>query len=454
MKQLFFLLLIISLNTFSQSIDLGKKEDIMKTHFVEENKELYVFYKDSISVIDIINFKKIKNYKTSLPIISGGVEIVSSNKNIYFIENQGGRVFKLIGDKIERIDNSYTHKMQWGSSLFVYKDNIYRYGGYGFWSTRNFFTYFDLTTHEWEIVSPIGSTELPNGSLFSTIKIIGDDFYVYGGIALNPFEPKENIMNNEVWKFDFIKKSWNFLGKSKFNIGEPKFNYDENVFSISYGDKQIIFKGEVELHVIDVVNNKISIFKKTSLQGKINALNKLFFYEGFFYCLINISSQGTIQLVTRNEDEFFGELISEHALYETYDNWFLIGFIFISTILLLLLFLKIKQQKIKKNRINISNNNLIYKNIIHPFDTKEIQVLKLLLKTDDLVQSSQIMDIVENKTLHYAHNIKVKNHLMENLNFKLKTLLRIEKDIITSKKSKEDKRIKIYYIDKSYFYVK
>lgn len=97
---------------------------------------------------------------------------------------------------------------------------------------------------------------------------------------------------------------------------------------------------------------------------------------------------------------------------------------------------------------------MIYKNVIHPFDSKEIEILKLLLKTDDLVQSSQIMDIVENKTLHYAHNIKVKNLLMDNLNFKLKSVLSTEKDIITSQKSKEDKRIKIYYIDKTYFFVK
>ena len=56
MKQLLYLLFFMNLYSFSQSIDLGNTGDIKKTFFTQDNKEMYVFFKDSISIIDIQNF--------------------------------------------------------------------------------------------------------------------------------------------------------------------------------------------------------------------------------------------------------------------------------------------------------------------------------------------------------------------------------------------------------------
>lgn len=450
MKQLFFLLLIISLNTFSQSIEIGEYKNINATVVDYEKKELYVFYKDSLTKIDLVKFKKISNSEIIYPEDKSTLGYpVSVKSKIYFVDTSGGLVYILKDNEIKRIDNSFNHKMQINSSIFTYHDTIYRYGGYGFWSQRNFFTFFNTSNSEWDVVLPIGSKVLPNGSQNSRVIIDNNDFYVYGGQTLNKFNPLEYLINDEVWKFNLNNNSWKKLGIIKFN--------PNNLSIVISNNNKVIYSDESDLiYLVDVVHNKLKTYKKTTAFNKILSNFNSFYLNDTFYCFEwkPSSPNNMIQLVTRNEDEFFGYLIEEDSLYETNDKWFLIGLLFITPILMLFLFIKIKQQVLKKKLINISGDNLIYKNIIHPFDTKEIQVLKLLLKTDDLVQSSQIMDIVENKTLHYAHNIKVKNHLMENLNFKLKTLLRIEKDIITSKKSKEDKRIKIYYIDKSYFYVK
>ena len=68
MKQLLFILFIISLNTFSQSIKVGNSKNINKTVVDYEKKELYVFYKDSLSIIDLVNFKKISNSKIIYPL--------------------------------------------------------------------------------------------------------------------------------------------------------------------------------------------------------------------------------------------------------------------------------------------------------------------------------------------------------------------------------------------------
>ena len=67
--------------------------------------------------------------------------------------------------------------MQIESSSFIYKENIYKYGGYGFWSDRDFITQFDLTTYEWELVPFSNSKTKPKGSHKSIIKVVGDDLY-------------------------------------------------------------------------------------------------------------------------------------------------------------------------------------------------------------------------------------------------------------------------------------
>jgi hypothetical protein len=42
----------------------------------------------------------------------------------------------------------------------------------------------------------------------------------------------------------------------------------------------------------------------------------------------------------------------------------------------------------------------------------------------------------------------VRNQVMEDLNFKLKTILNTKKDLILNYKSKTDKRIKVYRLEK------
>lgn len=178
MKQLLFILFIISLNTFSQSINLGEPSIINKTVVDYEKKELYLFYKDSLSIIDLVKFKKISNSKIIYPVGKTIPENpISVKSKIYFIQNLGGKVYRLEGNEIKRIDNSFTHKMQINSSIFSYNDTIYRYGGYGFWSHRDFFTFFNSENFEWDIIPPIGSQILPRGSQQSVVKIDNNDFY-------------------------------------------------------------------------------------------------------------------------------------------------------------------------------------------------------------------------------------------------------------------------------------
>jgi len=445
MKQVLFFLFIFSLNTFSQSIEIKNFESLNQIHFMED--ELYVFYKDSLSIIDLNKFKIKSTSKvnyTEENVINRTYH-VTLNSEIYFIHMEGGNVYKFENNGFTRIDKSFNHRMQNGSTIFVHNDTIFRYGGYGFWSMRNFFTYFNNQTSEWDIVSPSGSTSLPKGSQSSTVKFNENNFYVYGGLTLNLFSPKQYILNDEVWKFDTKNKSWNLLGKT--NVDFTKFESD-----FPFKDKHIFYSnGEDKTYIVDVVNNRLKTFLKKEFQY---ALKTSFYNKGIFYCIRISRSTGTFILTKRYEDDFFGELIDEEPLY--YNNekiYYSIGII-ILLLFSIYLYFQVKKSNFKRNRIISENNHFVFKRKILPFDDKCIEIIKLLLQSTSEVTLNEIMEVYENKKRNYGHNTRVINGLIEEVNYKLKSTLGIERDLITSHKSSSDKRIKVYSIDKTYFFIK
>ena len=450
MKQLLFLLLLFSVKSFSQSIDLGNIDLVKRTHFVEDTRELYVFYEDSISVIDLNEIKEIRKEEHKIPkkILNGRYSILSKNGSLYFLDHSGGGVYKLENNTTKGIDRSYIHKMWFGSSMFVKNDTLFRYGGYGFWSMRNFFTYYDDFNIGWEIVSPYGSSSIPQGSSKSTVVVNNDDIYVYGGDILNPFEPKEYLVNKEVWKFDYNNREWKLLGESDMI-------YDNFDFDMEYRDNHIFTNiDDKNLYIVDVINNNIKTYNKSSFQYGLSDKFDSFYMDGVFYCLSLMSSKNTLRLITRNEDEFFGQLVSENQLY--YNNEKI--YIAIITILLILIsifsYFRIKKLNIKRNKIIVTEIEMIYKRRIIPFDVNSIKILNLFFQKNKEVFSSDIMDIVENKDLNHGHNTRVKNNLIDEINLKFKSLLGVDDDLITFQKSSLDKRIKVYILEKKYFYFK
>ena len=80
-----------------------------------------------------------------------------------------------------------------------------------------------------------------------------------------------------------------------------------------------------------------------------------------------------------------------------------------------------------------------------------MKVLKKLLESDSQVPSGEIMDLIQNPNLKYAHNNRVKNTVIRQLNLQLRAILNIKEDLITSVAAPEDKRYRFYTIDKVWF---
>ncbi|HEY9220720.1 MAG TPA: hypothetical protein VIO43_03985 [Lutibacter sp.] len=434
--------------TFSQSVYVGKIDDISYTSLDSANNAVYAFFKDYYKKIDLETFEtdSVKivvdpqfDFKAYKPLVV--------NAKHYFVHTMGGLVFALQNDTIKRIDNSFNHKMQINSNIFVYDDKILRYGGYGFWSARNFFTYFDTDLLEWETISPVNSKEVPKGTFDGLYILDKDDAYFFNGKSIDNFNKTEMYFNNEVWKYNLKLNSWSYLGTSDFidltNFAHP----------IRY-KKTLLVLYTNGMSTIDLGNNKHSKFKHGKYSNNVIAsLNHYFLNDRFyFFTFRSNSANNNVYLRSASENEFIGEFISAQAFYSNH-NLLKGSFSLAAGILLMALLGNVGFKQFKKRKkIVLLDNGLRYQNKFIEFDQKAMEILKLLVLGKE-VSSNKILSIVEEKQYSAAHNERIKVQKLEEINLKIKTLLSFNGDIIQSKKSETDKRIRQYFINQNLFFL-
>ena len=369
--------------------------------------------------------------------------ITPLDSQIYFLDGMGGGVFEFQKDSLTRIDKSYKHRMQIDATVFVKNDTVFKYGGYGFWSVRNFITFFDPISKEWEILPAQNSDIIPDGTIASMYAISSDEIIFLGGEKLNVFDQQDFSPANEIWKFNFKDKLWTFLGNSTLNFSDFKAH-------VQMGE-EILFLDDTDLILINPFTNKVAKFNNTTLHKKIITTKNLMpLYSNYqFVSFVNSSITGAIGIEVRGRDEFFGPLMETSKLYNDF-NYFWLLLVLPFGFAIAMGVKKYKHYRSRANSITVKEGGLIYKRIYYSLTIQENGILLCLLGSEG-VETSSIMQFVENPNHKYSHNMRTTNKLIGELNYKLKTILKIEKDLILAAKSDKDKRIIIYTIDKTFF---
>ena len=449
MKQVLFLLLFtFTFTSVAQSVAIDS-EGIIKVALSKGLSEVYVLYENRIITMDIATFLSKDTVFNDNGIVMKGLLGISSLSENYFLSPSGGSVFLMKNQALVKIDNSYEHQMQTEAGLFIYKEHIYKYGGYGLWSDRNLITRFDFETNEWELVDFSNSKTVPRGRRQSIVKVIGDDLYVIGGTMTNKLNPLINENSDEVWKFDLANSAWKKLGEVNHSsdklITYQIIDFDDNILINNIHDDL--------LHVIDIANNRIRSYNKTSFTRKLNSTVlpeiKMFFYKSRVYGFFKEdASLDKMTLVRRNRDEIFGKFISEETFYtkET-----MLGTIIPPVVLILALIPLIivaNKRKMYKNKLVIKKGQLYFNNkkiIVEPL---KLAILIHLMDAEEQVYSKEIIELINKPHLDYSHSTRIMNDVLYKINYIARSLLKSDKDIVRVSKSTLDKRLKVYSVDK------
>ena len=414
--KLFYITLLIGFNLFGQEIYI----DAESNYYVnKDNEELLLFKNDSVYIYDVNNFHLLKKKEIISP--------TNFNLSEYHI---------LYKDALHFIEFN-------GGNLFVYNNTIYRYGGYGYWTSNNKLTFFDPNTQEWQIINSANGI-YPGGSFNNFHKILNDKLYVIGGLKVNPKDLNTNLKNDELWSFDFKTKKWENLGVLSQNIEYvfPSFVINDNIFKINKTTKSTIQE-------IDLKNNLLKEYALNPLIQKNSQNHSPFVHKDNIYLWIQYDSG--LKLVKSKLDTLNFNLINEQALVNNLNIIILNILIVISCIgILIFIFYSKKKFKNNSNKLLFKNNKITSKAGFLKLNTLENEILILLINNDFSIKNGEIHQNLYNTDLDRSQNIRNTNKLISDLNFKLKTILNTDTDIIYKTSCSSDKRMKIIVLNRNF----
>jgi hypothetical protein len=421
-----------------------------------EPRQLYVA-KDSVSffglgkegvntfVFDDGRIKLEQFQKYSMPIpkeleymdFDGLSGVFGANGKLYLLYPGGGILFEYHNNAIRRIDNSFAHRNQFSGHFFIYKNNLYLLGGYGYWKTNSLLTRFNFNSKEWDYVQTLGqipSDGINEASFFLDKNILTVfDFYY----RVNDVDQK----NNNLYELDLESLMWEkkgSLNRSFYDDIEKKsrdirFKTPLGVFQKSLGKETVRF--------IDPSKNSIKIYSSDPLR----LLTLKSFSVGNRIVTTQLSADRSFEVLLsrgltkglKYEGEQF--LTNDYDLFISYFGivgvfcLMLVGFVYIKT-------------KNNSYYFILSNESLTGLNKSLQISQDEYFILKLLSDSKSReVENAYFLNYFKSPELSEDACIKRKNKAISDLNNRFVELHGIK--IIIKKTKKSDSRQVLYVLN-------
>lgn len=363
-------------------------------------------------------------------------KILLNEEQTFFVSIRGGEVYKKHGrESIYRLDKSFDHRMQSDSEIIFKNDTIFKFGGYGFWSMRNFITYFDFDQSEWFPLE-YSDNNLSNGFSNTLFSFINNDFYFLGG---NKMDGLLKIKpNNKIFHFSNLKKEWNEIGEIEFPITLDGYHFfNKNSFYIIY--ESLVSKINLENKTITNYKKHSSLYSGTRFKHTIEIVgDKVFYVTGEYKQLI---------LNKLPLSELLSEKISERRFLRpnNFSLYLLVGFMFIISLVIIL-------RKKTNQLIIVSNQQLLMGRKKTEISKFQSQLIKILINNNSTLNKD--FDILnENGYLNKYHFQRTLKNEIFQINYMFKILTNSHHEMIVVKKDEVDKRINIYQLNVNYNFI-
>lgn len=378
-------------------------------------------------------------------------ELIKYNGKIYILLYQTGFIFQMSepqGDSVvfKKLDNTININYNIGCTNFIYKDEIYNYGGYGFWSKFPHVRKYNKVDMEWDI-------QPTNIEVFSADY---DWFSPKEGRLYVPFQKIENkalkdpkftngIFEYTSYYLDLKTTDWIKLGKATPELIKL-INEKNNYASYAYENGRIFVINE-KAYLFDYLNNKVYKSKKADLdqffiRGALETT--AFFYNGKFYKYrADLQSYKTWDF---NINDF--ELLNFQIWGNDYMTLIFVLAICL-VIILIIFFIRLFKQSVKKKIEQAQLKVLKTKTMNQAFTETEISLIQLLINASGAKQNIEISEInrvlgIKDKNLGLQK--KVRSDVINAINDKYTFITQGEINLIASIRKEDDKRFYEYFI--------
>jgi hypothetical protein len=397
-------------------------------------KDTIKIYNDDLSIKSL---RIIKNPK-QIPFEKFKFKII--NNEIYFFGGLSGEVYTIIEDSLNRLDATPDHRLNITSNIFVNNDTIFKYGGYGYWSQRNFNIYFDFQSKEWQVYKTSKESYNPMGSFYGLYLKSKEGIYFFGGKMVDETNRINQIKSEDVLYFDFKSKAFEKLGTSEleFNLSHYLVHDNEFVYLIK----------DTILYQVSPKDNTVNLY---SYPNKLWSISKERNFNTFkkdrYYIEVNDPLSNKSKLISLTKEELFKNPLGSLKLYNK-DLDAKPALFFLVLFLVSILFLILLKIILNKKQILLKDASLMFKNIHYPLEKEEIAILKKLI-TSKRISTKEVLEIIEKKEYSYVHNTRIKDKTMKDLNLKLKMIFNFDKTPILEIRSSEDRRNKLFCFEET-----
>jgi type VI protein secretion system component Hcp len=424
--------------------DKDSKVHILKNNidYVFENKKwnkTILSYSSSIRDSSIIFYEKGFN--------NVNFKHINTENKSFLILNGGGPVLQIEKDKIVRIDNSVEQKNQYGAAIFEHNNQLHMNGGYGFWSFKDYTTFFDTSTGQWElcVFDPAPKVQPRWKSIFHKTK---NDLYVLGGRSALDGNQRIDAAIKDVFKIDFQKKS--------IELFELGFNPQIPITSSSFqGFKINNQKGYLEhlnIAVFDFENNSVTEYDTAELfKNKVQGTPILSTKDSLLF-INNKQGNKTIEFISIQRA--LQKPLKTVSILNVENTGFSYKkiFAFSSAVLIALFLYFLFGYKDYINKlVHHDNQWLYYANNKITISNDQSRVIELLEKNGQFSSTELNKIISKNKTYAKSHLTHLRQTFIENLNLAYYNLTSFTEPLISSTKNPADKRQLIYFAGNKIF---
>jgi hypothetical protein len=452
-----FLLLFLNL-TISQEYalpgNIGEnfvffKDKDFKIHLLKNNID-YVFenkkwnknilsYDSAVRDSTIIFYKKGFNNTNFKPINTG--------TKTFLILNGGGPVLQIEKDKIIRIDNSVEQKNQFGAAVFQHNNQLHMNSGYGFWTFKEYTTYFDTTTNQWElcVFDPAPNLKPRWKSIFHKTK---NNLYVLGGRASLNENQRIDAAIKDVYKIDFQKKSIEMF-ELGFNPQIPITSSSSQGFQVN-GQKGYL--DNLNIAVFDFENNSVTEYDTSELfKNKVQGTPILSTKDSLLF-INNKQGNKTIEFVS--VQQALQNPIKTVAIFNLESPGFPYKktFAFSSAVIIALFLYFLFGYKDYINKLVHHDGQWLYYSNNKILISRDQSITVGLLEKNGQFSSTELNKIISKKKSYAkSHLTHLRQIFIKKLNLNYHKLTGFSEPLISSTKNPADKRQIIYFAGNKIF---
>ena len=390
--------------------------------------------------------------KAGSPFANAGEFISLPSAGFFFHVYNTGRIYKLDNSSLKdsillfkRIDHTVNIYYNIGSFLFAHNNQIFDFGGYGFWKNNGLLRKFNYRDKEWDIVELDKEIFPPN--------VISDGYVTWVDSAQNYlYVPYQEVRNDGLTmlkedddidfnshRLDFKTLKWEHLGQ----LDEQVYQTMKYAIHIFQSEKGLLLVYINRVYWVDFLNNQVKVTFDPTLGQTLLRIQRymLRYWNGeYVYWTNPVNGLYDSTRIDLSKFNYEGQTIWK----KTFHAKELILLAALVIVLAIFFFIQFRQPK----RQIVGDEELVKQEA--PFTGTELALLSLLLSKHKIGKTATIPEInyvLGLKDKNHGMQKKVRSEIINKINEKYLLISKGKEMLIQNIRSESDKRFFEYLVN-------